>query len=622
MSHNPRTAGGRLAGHALRNANLRARSLARAQEAAPLARALVILRARVLGMTRLEFARQSGISRGTLRDLELGIHTPTRRILHQFTDFCRGWGVDSGQLDELYSLYAGELTSSANGTSANHHPVEVSVAKDERKPLPAGGLGPILARLEVIAGSPRELARRAGISPATLWEYRRGNFPLPLKVLRRLYQAVGEDPTPAEVHWFEVERQRLLVRGYPRALAEFWALCARAEVAEAHLPGLGLSTAALRRLRYLELPAWKEIAGVARPLCQSDHEFGNLQRLWQQEERQCGGLQPDSFGSLLQQFREQKGLSRREIADLFRVRGKKPARIIQSIEEKGCYSARAYPAGLAALLARDARDQARMVELWQDRRKQFHRRHRPETRIDLRLARELYGFEHKDMEAILGYTPLEYQRIERGIESLSEAAQARILQAIHQAGGRQVKTLLVSWDKRQAERVAWRCPPSLREMVALLADREGGIIPLTRHLRQARESRFWAGRLRSIAQGKEVPPWPLIERIGRACGVADLSAVRADWQKQYRARLQQSGCSALATEVRLLIAEVATTIREFSTRLKVNPSVLVRDLQRMDQGKAVKWFHVERILSAAGVRMNDRRWDQVHAWWYTTRDEE
>src|SRR5438477_2811368 len=72
-----------LTGHALRNAHLRERSLARAQTAPPLARTLVEIRAQTLGMTRLEFARRSGISRGTLRDLELGIHSPTRRTLQQ-----------------------------------------------------------------------------------------------------------------------------------------------------------------------------------------------------------------------------------------------------------------------------------------------------------------------------------------------------------------------------------------------------------------------------------------------------------------------------------------------------------------------------------------------------------
>src|SRR5260370_29195223 len=108
MSHDPSTVHqARLAGHNLRNANLRERSLVRAQEAPPLARALVTLRARVLGLTRLEFARQSGISRGTLRDVELGVHTPTRRILQQFVDFCRGCGDAPEHLEEVYRLYAG-----------------------------------------------------------------------------------------------------------------------------------------------------------------------------------------------------------------------------------------------------------------------------------------------------------------------------------------------------------------------------------------------------------------------------------------------------------------------------------------------------------------------------------
>src|SRR5207302_8455486 len=65
-----------LTGHALRNAHLRERSLARAQGAPPLARRIVYIRAKLLGMTRLECARRSGISRGTLRDVELGIHIP------------------------------------------------------------------------------------------------------------------------------------------------------------------------------------------------------------------------------------------------------------------------------------------------------------------------------------------------------------------------------------------------------------------------------------------------------------------------------------------------------------------------------------------------------------------
>jgi transcriptional regulator with XRE-family HTH domain len=589
MSRNPTLDPGRLTGHALRNANLRARSLARAREAPPLARALVTVRARVLGLTRLEFSRRSGIGRSTLRDLELGIHTPGRRTLQQFVDFCRRAGVAAEHLDEVCRLYVGA----------------------------GDGLAQLIARLELRAGSPAELARRAGISPGTLWEYRRGNYPLPLTVLRRLCRAVQEDPARVQPLWHEAERQRLLARGYPPALAEFWVLCSREGYAEKHLPGLGLGTAALRRMRYLELPPWPEVAAVARALCR-DEELSDLERLWRNEERGGQRPLPDPFGALLHQMRKRKGKGRREVADLFAVGGKKPARIIKSVEEDGCYSAQAYPEGLAALLADGPEDRGRLLGLWEERRRQFHRRHRPETRIDLRLARERYGFEHKDMEAILGYTPLEYQRIERGAEPLTDVARARILEAIQQAGQRRVQALLAKRDRREAERAAWKSPPSVRAVIARLADREGGILPLASCLRRAGVKGFWAARLRAISRGEEVPPWPLLERVGIACGVPDLGQARHDWQEQYRALLQD-GREPLGVELRLLIAENATTVRAFSRRLGINPSVLVRDLQRVDRGRPVKWFCVERILKAAGLKAGDRRWVQIHAWWYSTR---
>src|SRR5438270_6865973 len=153
-----------LSGHARRNAGLRRHALVRAEQAPPLARALVKVRAEVLGMTRLEFARRSGISRGTLRDIELGVHTPTRRSLQRFLAFCGKSGVSVKSLEDLVNLYAG--------------PVET--------------LEQFISRLELQAGSPRELARRVHISPATLWEYRRGNFALPLPLLRKMCQAVAE----------------------------------------------------------------------------------------------------------------------------------------------------------------------------------------------------------------------------------------------------------------------------------------------------------------------------------------------------------------------------------------------------------------------------------------------
>src|SRR5262249_19107753 len=196
----------------LRNARLRQRALARAETVPPLGRLVVRIRAATLGLTRLELSRRSGIRRGTLRDLELGVHTPTRRIMHQFVAFCQRAGVAPEELEELRRLYAG----------------------------PGETLEQVIGRLELRAGSPRELARRVGISPATLWEYRRGNFPLPLPLLRQLHAAVGESPAAAERLWHEAERRRLLGRGYPEALAEFWTRCAREGYAERQLLKAGL----------------------------------------------------------------------------------------------------------------------------------------------------------------------------------------------------------------------------------------------------------------------------------------------------------------------------------------------------------------------------------------------
>ena len=147
-----------LTGHALRNANLRQRSLKRSKSAPPLARKAVEVRVSDLGMTRIELARQSGISRGALRDLELGIHTPTRNTLERFIEFSDEAGVSEERLDELRDLYAG----------------------------PADSMENVIARLELKAGSSPRLARRVGVSAATLWEYRRGNFPVPHAILEKM----------------------------------------------------------------------------------------------------------------------------------------------------------------------------------------------------------------------------------------------------------------------------------------------------------------------------------------------------------------------------------------------------------------------------------------------------
>jgi transcriptional regulator with XRE-family HTH domain len=578
----------RLTGHALRNAHLRQHALARAETLPPLARLVVQIRADTLSLTRLELARRSGISRGTLRDLELGVHTPTRRIMQQLVAFYQQAGVSSEQLEELHRLYTGSGET----------------------------LAQVIARLELRAGSPRELARRVGISPATLWEYRRGNFPLPVCLLQRLCQAVGENVAPALGLWYDTERRRLLARGYPEALAEFWTRCAREGYAERQLLQMGLvSTAAARRLRYLELPPWADIEKAADILSRGDDERQVLKRLWIRDEQRQ--QQSDRFGLQLKELRLKRGITRRELADLFGIHGKKPARIIKYVEEDGFYSVKAYPAGLVAVLTPERDDQDRLLQLWQDRRRCFHRRHRPETRIDLRLARELYGFEPGDMEPILGYSRAEYQRIERGVTPLRDTALARIVQAIHHAGQRRVATLLQHRSNRTVERLAWQTPSSVAILITLLARREGGLIPLTRHLRTAGLKGLWTGRLRMIARGIELPAWKILEQIGQACGVTELTEARQDWTKRYRARLQEQLGSPLAVELRLLIAEVAGTLRAFASRLDFNYSVLIRDLQRIDVDEPVKWFHVERILLAAGLLVGEERWKEIHALWYT-----
>jgi transcriptional regulator with XRE-family HTH domain len=589
MLRNGKVHANQLTGHALRNAHLRERALARAETAPPLARTIVQIRAETLGMTRLELSRRSGISRGTLRDLELGIHTPTRRILQQFVSFCQQCKVNPEQVEEVRRLYAG----------------------------PGDTLERFIARLELRAGSSRELARRADISPTTLWEYRRGNFPLRLPLLRRLCRAVGQDPAVAEGLWHEAERQRFLDRGYPQALAEFWVLCVRHDYSERHLLGLGMSTATLRHLRYLELPPWCDVADVARGLCRDELELSALQDIWLRTEQEQRRPSRDGFGHRLKRLREQLGIPRRELADLFGIGGRKPARILKHIEEDGYYSAQAYPAGLAAVLTPEPTDQARLLKLWKERRKQFHRRHRPEMRTDLRLTRELYGFTLQDMEPILGYPSLEYQRIERGVSPLLETARARIVEALHQAGQRRVEALLRLRSAREAERSAWLTPPSLAGLVTLLARREGGLIPLARLLRQSGVASFWPGRLRAMAQGNELPPWPVIEQLGQTCGVPDLEEVRRDWAERYRARLDAERLSPLGVELRLLIAEVAATLREFSLRLGLSYSILIRDLQRIDRDEPGRWFHIERLLRAAGLPVDSERWREIHALWYT-----
>jgi hypothetical protein len=224
------------------------------------------------------------------------------------------------------------------------------------------------------------------------------------------------------------------------------------------------------------------------------------------------------------------------------------------------------------------------------------------------------------MEPILGYTSLEYQKIERGVQPLADTARQRIQNAIHAAGQRRVESLLQQRRQREAERVAWQRPPSVQALITLLARREGGFIPLSRQLKRLGLKGLWAARLRAVSRGEEVPPWCVLERVAAACQVADWDDVHEDWQQRYRDHLRKMCPSPLGIELRLLIGEIAESLRDFSPRLRFNYSVLVRDMQKIDRDEAVKWFHVERIARAAGLPADDSRWREIHALWSTASD--
>src|SRR5438270_6364100 len=123
---------------------------------------------------------------------------------------------------------------------------------------------------------------------------------------------------------------------------------------------------------------WLDVARVAGILCRDDMELRSIQELWEQDEEEQRKV-VDRFGAGIQQLRKKQGTSRRELADLFGIGGKKPARIIKYIEEDGFYSAQAYPAGLVAILTDVQAQRERLLGYWRERRRQFHRRHRPET---------------------------------------------------------------------------------------------------------------------------------------------------------------------------------------------------------------------------------------------------
>jgi hypothetical protein len=70
-------------------------------------------------------------------------------------------------------------------------------------------------------------------------------------------------------------------------------------------------------------------------------------------------------------------------------------------------------------------------------------------------------------------------------------------------------------------------------------------------------------------------------------------------------------------ELRLLIAQVATTLRDFSPRLGFNYSVLVREFQRIDRDEPLRWPHLERILRALGVATDGPEWRLIRSLWST-----
>ena len=636
-----------LTGHALRNANLRQRSLKRSKSAPPLARKAVEVRVSDLGLTRIELARRSGISRGALRDLELGIHTPTRNTLERFIKFSDKAGVSEERLDELRDLYAGPPDSMEN----------------------------VIARLELKAGSSPRLAKKVGVSAATLWEYRRGNFPVPHEILSKMCETLKVEFERVEPVWQDSERDRFRQRGYPESLAEFCMLRLRAGHAESDLLELGLGTAQLRRLCYLELLPWARIASVARTMCRNDAELRNLRELWQEDYRRQKDEGLHAFGLRLKKMREQQGITRREMSDLFLVGGKKPARIIKHIEEDGHYSQQAFPAGLIALLAdslmssqelsdsdvdpaasrnghaktrnngtahsasdadsadgetsqhcleaasADVASRLAIVEcvelrtLWEQRRIRFHLRHRPEMQLDLRLQREFFGFDVNNAAQVLGYSSLEYQKIERGIEQLSDSARARILLALADAGNKKVAEIFERRSQRDSKRVAWKSPGSVSEMIRLLAIREGGLVPLSRKLRDAKLAGISPPRLRSYLQKEETPSWSLMHGVAESCGVRNLGDVHINWIHRYREQLKQKSDSRLAVELRLLIAEVAPTLRAFAKRLPFNYSVLLRDLYRVEAKQPIKWPHIERLLRAAGLPSSSERWRVIVRLW-------
>lgn len=609
MRAKPATTAQPLRGHALRNHNLRLRSLKRAEGAPPLGQKAVEIRVEDLAMTRIQLARESGCSRGALRDLELGVHTPTRETMERLLEYLEKKKVKAERIEELRSLYAG----------------------------PCDSLQHLIGRMELKSGSSPQLARKLGISPATLWEYKRGNFPVPYNLLKRMCLATGEDLEQAEKLWHGAELKRFSERGFPPALCEFCILRLRAGHAESKLLKMGLQTSQLKRLCYLELPPWPRIAASAKSLCRDEEELKHLRELWQQDFKTQKEEGLHDFGLKIKKLREKRGISRREVSDLFLVGGKKPARTIKHIEEDGHYSQLAFPAGLVALMtdydkpvppkpAEGSKagemngyletDLAKELRtMWEQRRLRFHLRHRPEMLLDLRLAREYYGFDVAEAAKLLGYSSLEYQKIERGIETVSDSARKRILSAYERAGHARIIDMFRRREDRDTKRQAWKTPTTVSEFLTLLAEREGGVVPLARMLTKAGYYGVSTPQLRSYVSGQVTPTWYLLQQIADHCGVEKLQHVHIDWIKRYRAQLMKKSKRKLTAELKLLMVEVAPNVRRFGDRLPFNYSLVLRDLYRLEDNLPVKWERIERLMRAAGLPPATERWQVIHRLW-------
>src|SRR5204862_6609981 len=141
----------------------------------------------------------------------------------------------------------------------------------------------------------------------------------------------------------------------------------------------------------------------------------------------------------------------------------------------------------------------------------------------LRLVREQYGFGLGEMEALLGYTSLEYQKIERGVSPLLDTARKRIVQALHLAGQRRVAALLEQRRALALSRTAWRAPATVEALVTALADREGGLLPLARLPERAGLRGLWIGRLRALLHCCDLPAWPVPAQLALAGGLEGLT---------------------------------------------------------------------------------------------------